>query len=404
MNLRAFKKQTKGEEVSFGTLFFLFALLYFFLFYAIPLLLILINMGGVYAYQNFNFSYDEILIGVFFGILFLVSFSFAHFLFFKRSKKIKYRNIVINDKRKLLLTSALYLIFYTIYFLAFTDIDRIYAERQGELKGSHLIFFINIIASIFGFFLVLKLDEHNYKKYALLMLLVIFFTGLFGGAGRYSLLISLGMIILLLFKIKISRIWIALAFFAFISLLPIIINLKSIIYIIGTQGYSANINFYDFYDFYDLSLNYLKNFGHPAISLMLVDLIIDQIGYRFFYDYIQGFLFFFRLFGFDIGDSLTYFNTYAILGVRESIIPPGYVAFGFVQAHFLGVIVSGVFFAFLGYVCNAVRVRVFPESNLAKYYFALTAANTFYHGEMRLIVMTVIFSLALMLLLNKYIK
>src|SRR5690606_5872756 len=94
---------------------------------------------------------------------------------------------------------------------------------------------------------------------------------------------------------------------------------------------------------YNLS-GIFTNVAHPFVSLLYVGDLLDLSGVRFFYDYIQGFLFYLRAFGINFGDSLTYFNTDVLMGIRESIVPPGYLAFGYAQALYLGVFVSGLFY------------------------------------------------------------
>lgn len=391
----------RNQELSFGVLFYTFALLYFLLFYIVPLALVLIEGGSFfYAREFFNFSIHDLMSASLMGILFWTFFSVAAYFLFRTRVSAKNKISYLN-KKKLRIFAVLYILSYFAYFYAFNDINQNYAIRQGEIKGSHLLFFISIFVNVLGMYLAIRLDDSGLEKYAILVLLSIFLATLFSGGGRYGLILALGMTAILIFKIKLTLNRIFLGSIVLLLLIPTIINMKSIIYTIATGGSFSDIDFSTNYSADVVGWGYLQNFGHPIVSLLLADSTIEQIGYRLFYDYIQGFLFFFRIIGFDFGDSLTYFNTYTVLGSRESVIPPGYIAFGFIQMHFLGVMVSGVFFAIVGLICDRVRVVVAPRSELAKYYFSILAANSFYHGEVRLIIMTVFLSLALMLTFNK---
>ncbi|EPK7844040.1 hypothetical protein OY498_001794, partial [Acinetobacter baumannii] len=65
----------------------------------------------------------------------------------------------------------------------------------------------------------------------------------------------------------------------------------------------------------------------------------------------------FKLLGFDIPDLISYFNTYIVYGVWDSEIPPGAVAFGYIQLGIVGVIfhgfILGMFFRFFDIMFRA---------------------------------------------------
>lgn len=357
-----------------------------------------------YARNAYYFDQSQIFGGFLYGFLFIVCFSLAHTYLSSKEPGRSIHTPQKYNKNKIAFSTFIYIFVYIAHHYKYTDIDYIYAQKRDEVEGNHLLFLVNIILGALGYFLIIKLSEVGRRKTAFLTMLVIAVTGLFSGVGRYSLLITVCLMIITLFKVKLSPSTFLLGAILSPPLFPLIINLKELIFLIGTGSEISPDLLLEFYNLQDISDAYMSNFGHPVLSLLLSSETIEITGYRYFYDYIQGVLFFLRLFGIDAGYSLTYYNTYSFMGVMESIVPPGYVAFGVIQAHFLGVMISGFFFAFVGYACNFVRGKIAPTSGLAKFVFAFTAANTFYHGEMRLIVMTVFLVLTLMLLFNVVFK
>ena len=129
------------------------------------------------------------------------------------------------------------------------------------------------------------------------------------------------------------------------------------------------------------------NFGHVFISFQVVDSLIEKVGFRYFYDYIHGFMFYLRVLGFQVGDSLTYYNTEILIGERVSIIPTGFLSFGYVQFGFVGIIASGVFYRFVGHFTEALSNKLFFSGRMPGFYLSFIAANTFYVGEVRTIIL-----------------
>ena len=122
-------------------------------------------------------------------------------------------------------------------------------------------------------------------------------------------------------------------------------------------------------------------------------------GFHYFWDVLQGILFYLRLVGIDMGDSLTYYNTEAILHVRQSIVPPGYMAFGYVQAGMFGVLIAGMIYRYLGFFLGKLRTRLQGRSLASDFYLAFLAADTFYVGEPRTMVLTLALPVILLLAL-----
>lgn len=403
MNIFSQKFKLYAGSDGFWSLFVSFALAYFVFFFGLPYVLIITDGSPAhYGEILVNFSTEQIVITGVCGFFFLISFLISSILI----SRIECSGIVNpfrNIKGRLVLSIAIYILTYLTYFYFFVDPSYNYDVRQGSEDPNHLKFFIVILFGALGSFLVILANELGFRFLAGLLLIVILLVTLLSGSGRLSALFS----ILLLFNLitglgtKGKHVFVGCIFL--FSLLPIVLNLKSVIYAIAVKGDIDISNVYSFFQVSGIKESFLGNFAHPVISMLVIDRTLEQIGFRFFYDYIQGVLFFLRIIGVDLGNSLTYFNTYSILGYMRSIIPPGYIAFGYLQMNIIGVVFSGVFFAFIGYSANFVRVKLAPNSNLAKLYFAFVAANTFYHGEVRIIIMTLFLPFFLLLLFNRVI-
>jgi hypothetical protein len=187
--------------------------------------------------------------------------------------------------------------------------------------------------------------------------------------------------------IKSVRMFAILFILGMIVFLPLILNGKQIIFTLFDDPYS--LIYIGQYYTADIDVNVLmNNFAHPLISLYYADVTINSIGYRFFWDVPHGILFYLRFFGLDMGQSLTYFNTETIVFLKESIIPPGYLAFGYIQAGYFGVFIMGIFFRYTGVIVEKVNSISQYSSLTRDFFWAFTAANTFYAGEVRVLVLT----------------
>jgi hypothetical protein len=170
-------------------------------------------------------------------------------------------------------------------------------------------------------------------------------------------------------------------------LFPVIINGKEIIYQVVVNGdYSYILEFYNIGS-PDKDAVFL-NLAHPFVSTVFSDDVLDMTGYRFFYDYIQGVLFYFRILGLDFGDSLTYYNTASILGIHESVVPPGYVAFGYIQLGYIGVLFSGLFYRMTFKIFSKSYMYRLATGKEMVFYASFISANTFYTGDIRQLVIS----------------
>ncbi|MGI9375312.1 MAG: hypothetical protein ACR2PC_04300 [Tsuneonella suprasediminis] len=277
-----------------------------------------------------------------------------------------------------------------------------YYEISSEIRsygsgGNHLtstiilcVYYINC------FLLIISLSRHNYKMAFIWFSFALFLVLSFG--GRFQVAIVLLIPIMHFARRPIIPIIIGIV--GAIVLFPLLLEGKSIIAAISTgQSVSEAVRIA-----YTSGLDIekvLNNFSHPFISYFYAPSLVDEIGYRYFWDIPQGFLFYLRLFGIDFGDSLTYFNTELIIRKRESIIPPGYLAFGYIQANYIGVFFTGMIFRFSGRAAEFVKSQIRGRLWAADFYLAFIAANTFYIGEVRGLVLTFIFPCALMYLIIK---
>lgn len=384
----------------FWSLFVSFALAYFLFFFALPFILILTDGSPAhYGELLINFSIEQLVITGVCGLFFLLSFLIGSFYFSKIECSVTVRPTRY-IRCRLVLSMAAYFVIYLTYFYFFVDPASNYEVRQGVEDPNHLKFFIVILFGVIGTFLVLLSNEFGFRILAGFLLIVILLGTIFSGSGRFSALFSMLLLFALVTNLRIKSKHVFVGCFFLFFLLPIVLNLKSVIYEIAVNGGIDLSYIYSFYQVSGFKDSFLGNFAHPVISMLVVDKTLDQIGFRYFYDYIQGLMFFFKIIGLDFGNSLTYFNTYSIIGYMKSIVPPGYVALGYIQMNIIGVVFSGVFFAFVGFFANFVRLKLVPNSNLGKLYFAFVAANTFYHGEVRIIIMTFFLPFSLLLLFN----
>lgn len=264
--------------------------------------------------------------------------------------------------------------------------ERGYLVRQGVVEGDRWGFFLSIVVtalSVAVFFAAISARKHWVVFLVSFLMVLSMFSD---ASGRAGILVFLSVLFIHYSRVRVGY-YLFGAFLVFPIILPLIVNMKDII---ATVALHREVP--DLLSYYSSDVSFgviLNNFGHPFVSLVFVDDLVASVGHRYFYDYLQGFLFYFRMLGFDFGDSLTYYNTEIFLGVRESVVPPGYLAFGFVQLGYLGVLFSGIFYRFVGFFAEYVfKVYGDIDNDALKFYFANIAAYTFYLGEIRTMVIT----------------
>jgi hypothetical protein len=393
--------------------FLALSLLYFLFFFLYPLTLIW--SGGSFDYNGKYYLINDrlLLFSVVSAAFFIFGFVFLDFIFIISKTKRKFTDDLfgagnfenIGKKDNPHFNWFFFVVFFaSVAFLAAGLLDSTraiskYAVRLGDAESNLLYHFWLKIASaavISIIFCTVKATE-KYRYLGLFLLLLFVAYNLTGATGRAVWLISVLLVFLYLSNIKAKTVVVG-SVFALVLLTPILLRLKSIIWSISVEH-----SLPDFLEVYSNPYSqeqYLNNFGFSLVSLLSVDSLLEITGFRYFYDYVHGFIFYLGIFGIDVGDSLTYFNTLNITGVQKSSIPTGYLAFGYVQLGYAGVIVSGVFFRCIGYFAEYIYYKIGVESELAKFYIAYFAAATFYVGETRTLVLSFFFPMVVIFLLR----
>lgn len=274
-----------------------------------------------------------------------------------------------------------------LFLIQSDSADIMIAMRRGEIATSPLFALMLSTLSLLAASLLFFADAHRKTFLALFVMpVLIISTATFGGRMAFAGALALCMGY---FRVPL-RLSVGIVLLASPILVPLAINGKAVIYaIVGGFEFDQIVEIFS-YDV-DVTAFVENHLGHPVVSLDNVNQIIDMLGYRFFYDYLQGFLFYFRIFGLPTDGSLTYYNTLVLTGTFRSQIPTGFLAFGYVQAGFIGVFVSGAFYRLLGRLAAFFYERIGVESRLLSFYLAMIAANAFYTGEVRTLVMNLLF-------------
>lgn len=369
-------------------------ILFIFLFFMAPALMTLNNDTIFYAgkhFQHDNERWMRVAASIWFFLFgfFCKDFLLANGKFSTKASALETSpktqiNLKLSKSRGYFLTfSALLLVLISIALSP--SIEEQYLQRSGQAQGSQTLLLLGIVSSslLFGAVFVLLATKQNTS--AILLLVFYVFLLMLSATGRFNILVAVFLLFTVLFKVSTAKI-VRVFPIAFAILLPALTNGKEIIYSIVAQNEAPSINLLIYSDIF--SEVFFRHFAHPFMSLYVVDELIETTGPRLFFDLVQGVLFYFRFFGIDFGDSLTYFNTEVFLGKRESIIPPGYLAFGFTQAAYPGVLVMGILYRSLfNLIWNNSTFSEFRTQPF-RIYTILICANTFYHGELRLIVLS----------------
>lgn len=358
-------------------------------------------LGKYYAFGNEEFVFS--LSGLIIFVIGFVSFDLCKLFFKSKTTYVKKLNEIEFERFNFLFYFILLtFIFYNIYISFFTNIAELtYAVRQGEVESDHFDFFLSNINSSIKFFLILSLLYFERNKLVILLVVFVVFNLMLQSSGRLTLLINFLLLFLLFFKVK--PVYLALSMIPFfIVIIPLVTAMKSLIYLASVgDGITFDLIYKVFFEF-DFEA-FIQQFSHPFISFLNADKLVGLIGYRFFWDYIQGFLFYFKIIGLDNGLSITYFNTSNLMGIEKSIIPPGYLALGYVQLGFLGVFIAGVTYRFIGDIGRRFYLSFFSsvhKSKVAEFYIAFMCANSFYHGDFRIFVMSLFFPMIFSLILK----
>ena len=275
-------------------------------------------------------------------------------------------------------------------FVLFSDsADIMIGMRRGEITTSPLFGIMLTTATLFIAALFFIAEERRMSVLAVfLMPILILSVATFGGRMAFAGVLAL---CLGYFRAPL-RLMVFVVIVASPLLIPLAANGKAIVYaVVGGFEWREILTFLSLE--VDMRAFVENNLGHPVVSVNNLDGIIDILGYRYFYDYLHGFLFYLRLLGISVDGSLTYYNTFVLTGEFRSQIPTGFLAFGYVQASYIGVFVSGVFYRFLGWLAVSCYLKIGLRSSLFGFYLALLAANSFYTGEVRTLVVNLFYPL-----------
>lgn len=377
-------------------------------FFVVPMM-VAYSMGGYnYLGRYYSFGNEEFTFAFTGLIIFIVGFtSFDICQLFLKPKTTQIRRKIPGETKERGFNFLFYFVFsffvfYNLYISFFTNIAELtYAVRQGQVESNHFDFFLSNINSAIKFFLILILLYFNRNKLVILLVIFVVFNLMLQSSGRLTLLVNFLLLFLLFFKIK--PVYLALLMIPlFIVIIPFVTAMKSLIYQASVgSGITLELIYKILFEF-DFEA-FVQQFSHPFISFLNVEELIVLMDYRYFWDYIQGFLFYLKIIGIDHGLSITYYNTSNLMGIEKSIIPPGYLAFGYVQLGFLGVFISGATYRFIGDIGRRFYISFFSstsKSRVAEFYIAFICANSFYHGDFRIFVMSLFFPMIFSLILK----
>lgn len=392
------------QKDGFNRLFSVFAFTFALAFYCIPLAFAAENNRLTYLGLGTPFYPDDRDSALLAMFLFSLGFLGCDFLV-KSSKSLNEIDLRKRNRSKILsnIISVIIMLItaYLIYYLISTGYyEFTRTVRMKEAQASYLFTtFLLAMYYINCLMFIISLSKKAYFTSTIWFTLSFLLILNFGGRMQVGIVL----LIPLVHIVRHHGLLIALGVVGGVVFLPLVLKGKEIIAAIAIGGDVFTIITNAYIDGFDVE-NVLNNFSHPLISYYYAPVLVDNIGYRYFWDIPQGFLFYLRLIGLDFGDSLTYYNTETIFFKRESIIPPGYLAFGYAQANLFGVAVMGAVFRLFGRAAQIVKQQIGEDAPAADFLLAFLAANTFYIGEMRGLVLTFIFPCVLMYIMVRLTK
>ena len=381
-----------SRKNDFSSNFIFLSLFFMGLFYLFPLLYFWEKDAIHYARVTRWYSEGDYNRAAAAFVLFLAGFFFVELLKVTRKKKrIEYEDGRAVDSKDASRKSSYFFFFLfltasaaAVYFYINNTAEKTLLARQGEAVigwGDYFLSVLMVSLSIFLFLFSIK----NQKKAFIWLCLGLVLVSSVAIGGRTRLLLAISLMFLCLVNIRAKKISI-IVMVLFIFMVPIVANLKTVMYMIIVHKDIPDIAGY--YTNWSGLSKVMANFSHPVISIMNVDEMSRELGFRYFYDYLHGILFYLKVFGIDLGPSLTHFNTRTVIGIDESIIPTGYLAFGYMQLGYAGVFVSGFFYRMIGVLTKKAYHYTQLETESSKFYFSFMGAYSFYHGDIRIMVMT----------------
>lgn len=325
----------------------------------------------------------------------------------KRNKRwITKSNITIHveknlSTRRCILFALVSSITFIAYLVFRPSAEVLYQVRSGLNQVSPMYLVLGIVSQTLMISMFFLLTAIRRWELAILVILILLASEIQGSTGRTNL-----MILLMLPFVYVSGLRaVSVAKFIPVGFLfgfTLVLIGKAIIFSVSTEGIIPDIDSLT-YEIENIQLLFFQNFAHPFISIYEVSSLLEIIGIRAFYDFPQGVLFYLKIIGLDFGSSLTYYNTENILGLHSSITPPGYIAFGFVQAGYLGVFMMGIFFRFCFKVIISTSLAKIVNTQVFLFYISFLTANTFYTGEIRTLVLSFFLPVLVMHISGKFV-
>ncbi|UWR01244.1 hypothetical protein K3729_18585 (plasmid) [Rhodobacteraceae bacterium S2214] len=359
-------------------------------FYLVPVTLFETGQDFIYGNRALDHSTGAVAFSVFCLFIFLSGFMSTDMVRSKRKERRQVRTKTDLMQLSVNKNMILYLFLFGFFLNAILSYfgpnsEVLYKIRSGEAEGSHLIAFLKITSNalmLSAFFLCIGA---KWRALGFLCIFLILISYLYGSPGRATLLFAITLFFIFLIKLPARLVVLSIPIFMLI-LFPAIINGKFLIYKFVVLREVPG--FFDVFGYSGIDPNSVfQNLAHPFVSLISVDILIDDVGIRYFYDYVQGVLFYGRVIGADFGPSLTYFNTRVFTGRLESIVPTGYIAFGYVQGLYFGVYVAGLVYRITFLMVKRTAIYKIAPSQELYFYFAFLSAGTFYSGEIRTLVL-----------------
>lgn len=299
-----------------------------------------------------NYYDIESIFPLFVIIIFFISMFFSSIFFDKVDFKFK-----LEPSHNLIRKTAIFLFtigFGSLLFFIYNygGLDYVLSNMSQIRSGTddnknYLSAFVSSFSKYMNlsFFIMLsfwvinkKISNFDYFLFFIFALLTLF--SIYLSAGReagIAFLISILVIYLAVYK-KIPALTVAI--FSIFSFMYILFG-KTFLFALNNENFDKD-DFIDNNFLSTISNSYniiVSEFSHQCLSL--VNFMQYDYSFRFFGDYAYWLFKPFKLLGFNIPDSISYYNTFIVHGVWDSEIPPGGIAYGYIQFGILGVIIHG---------------------------------------------------------------
>lgn len=290
-------------------------------------------------------------------ILFFSSF-FVGTYFSRSTKKMISLNISIKQSKYISYLLFLVGLFSMIYYIsAYGGISYVLENmskiRSGtaDIKNYFAAFikgftkFINLSFLILFALFLQKQFKSKFEKFIFFIITLACLFSIYLSAGREAGISFIISTLIVYYFVK-KEIPLIPGLLLFLFSMFYILFGKIFIFALGNENFDKS-KFISESFFQTISNSYnliIGEFSHQYLSL--VNFLQNNYDYRYFGDYIYWLLKPLKLLGIDVPDSISYYNTYIVYGVWDSEIPPGVVAFSFIEGGVFGVVLHGIF---LGY-------------------------------------------------------